>query len=100
MKRWKLNPVRSLESGFGVAEAVAFDAGNRGSSGKRRIGLMGCSMGVLSRKGRNGRASQALNSDRTLAGRARTSSPRVTDGIERQSKKRKAAVSQAGGSTM
>ena len=43
---------------------------------------MGCSMGTLARKGRNGRASQALDSDRTFARRARASTPGVTDGIE------------------
>jgi len=65
-----------------VAEAVASDAGNRGGSGRRRVELMGCSMGTLARKGRNGRASQALDRDRTFAGRARASTPGVTDGIE------------------
>ena len=43
---------------------------------------MGCSMEALARKGRNGRASQALNSGRTFAGRARASTPGVADGIE------------------
>jgi hypothetical protein len=44
-----------------VAEALAIETGNRGSSGKRRVELMGCSMGTLTRKGRNGRASQVLH---------------------------------------
>ena len=67
MKQQKLNPVRSLESPIGVAEAVAIEAGNRGSSGKRRVEVVGCSMGTLTRKGRNGQASQALDHDLTFA---------------------------------
>jgi hypothetical protein len=65
-----------------VAEAVAIDAGNRGSSGKRKDVIVGCSMGTLARKGRNGQASQALDHDRTFARRARASTPGVADGIE------------------
>ena len=61
---------------------MAIDAGNRGGSGKRKAEVVGCSMETLARKGRNGRASQALYSSRTFAGRARASTPGVADGIE------------------
>jgi hypothetical protein len=43
---------------------------------------MSCSMETLAQKGRNGRASQALDGDLTFAGRARASTPGVADGIE------------------
>ena len=45
---------------------MAIDAGNRGSSGKRRVEVEGCSMETLARKGRNGQASQALDHDLLL----------------------------------
>jgi len=47
--------------------------------------VVGCSMGTLARKGRNGEASQALVPDPTNAGRARASTPGVADGIEQHS---------------
>jgi hypothetical protein len=43
------------------------DAGNRGSSGKGRVEVVGCSMETLTRKGRNRQASQALYRDLTFA---------------------------------
>ena len=65
-----------------MAEALAIEAGNRGTRGKRRGEVVGCSMETLARKGRNSRASQALDHDLPFAGRARASTPGVPDGIE------------------